>query len=80
MLKSPRLSRSSKVEKVETDKKLLKSPRLSRSSLNLMENPEKEKQLLCFSYSAEGYAKEIATKINYDLNFLRKKVVSFYKK
>ena len=81
MLKSPRLSRSSKVEKVENDKKLLKSPRLSRSSLNLMENPEKEKKLRCFSYSAEEqYAKETATQINYGLNFLRKKVLPIFLK
>ena len=81
MLKSPKLLRSSfryKLEKVaKEDKKIFKtkeSPRLSRSSLHLMENSEKEKELL-FSYSAEGYAQETATQINYDLNFFRKKVL-----
>ena len=82
MLKSPKLLRSSfryKLEKVaKEDKKIFQtkeSPRLSRSSLHLMENSEKEKELLCFSYSAEGYAQETATQINYDLNFFRKKVL-----
>ena len=82
MLKSSKLLRSSfryKLEKVEKeDKKIFKtkeSPKLSRSSLHLVENPEKEKQLLYFSYSAEGYAQDTATQINYDLNFFRKKVL-----
>ena len=82
MLKSPKLLRSSfryKLEKVaKEDKKIFKtkeSPRLSRLSLHLMENSEKEKELLCFSYSAEGYAQDTATQINYDLNFFRKKVL-----
>ena len=79
MLKSPKVLRSSfqlKVEKFKKDKKNVKitSPRLSRSLLHLEENPQKERKLRCFSYSAEGYAKETATKINHDLNFLRKKV------
>ena len=83
MLKSPKLLRSSfryKLEKVaKEDKKIFKtkeSPRLSRSSLHLMENSEKVKELLCLSYSAEGYAQETATQINYDLNFFRKKVLN----
>ena len=86
MLESPKLLRSSfrrkiKVEKVEKEeKKIFKKttieyPRWSRSSLHLVENPEKEKPFLYFSYSAEGYAQETATQINYDLNFFRKKVL-----
>ena len=60
---------------------MLKSPKLLRSSFRRktkVEKVEKEDKKIFKNttrWSAEGYAQETATQINYDLNFFRKKVL-----
>ena len=63
---------------------MLKSPKLLRSSFRRktkVEKVEKEDKKIFKNttrWSAEGYAQETATQINYDLNFFRKKVLYIY--